>query len=71
MKTECIQKELFFQDLGHRKVVGKFEGGKISSDAGGLLLREVDIANNFIQIGYRKSYANHPKAQRFGLPQTT
>jgi hypothetical protein len=31
-----------FQQLGRRKVVGRFDGGKISSDAGGMLLREVE-----------------------------
>jgi hypothetical protein len=31
-----------------RKVVGKFEGGTITSDAGGLLLREIDLANAYI-----------------------
>jgi hypothetical protein len=30
-----------FQGLGSRRVVGDFEGGAITSDAGGLLLREV------------------------------
>jgi hypothetical protein len=31
-----------FQQLGRREVVGRFDGGKISSDTGGLLLREVE-----------------------------
>jgi hypothetical protein len=31
-----------FQQLGRREVIGRFDGGKISSDAGGLLLREVE-----------------------------
>ena len=48
-KTECIQKELEFQELGRRKVTGKFEGGTITSDAGGLLLREIDAANQYIK----------------------
>jgi Transposase DDE domain group 1 len=39
--------ELFdFQDLGSRKVVAGFNGGLISSDAGGLLLRELAIATD-------------------------
>jgi hypothetical protein len=48
-KTECIQKYLEFQELGSRKVQGSFIGGTITSDAGGLLLREIDKANNFIK----------------------
>ena len=31
-----------FAELGRRAVVGDFDGGTITSDAGGLLLREVD-----------------------------
>jgi hypothetical protein len=42
MKTECIPRQLEFHALGSRDVVGRFDGGRISSDAGGLLLREVD-----------------------------
>lgn len=48
-KTECIQNFLEFQELGSRKVQGSFSGGTITSDAGGLLLREVDSANDFIK----------------------
>jgi hypothetical protein len=31
-----------FQQLGRRLVIGRFDGGKISSDAGGVILREVE-----------------------------
>lgn len=40
--TECNQPALFFHDLGRREVVADFSGGTITSDAGGLLLREVE-----------------------------
>jgi hypothetical protein len=33
---------MVFQQLGRREVIGRFDGGMISSDAGGLLLREVE-----------------------------
>ena len=49
MNTECNTKQLYFQGLGPRKVVANFDGGTISSDAGALLLREVDLANGFIE----------------------
>jgi hypothetical protein len=42
MKTECNPKQLEFHDLGRRKIVANFDGGKISSDGGCLLLREVE-----------------------------
>ena len=39
--TECNPEQLEFLGLGKRAVVGAFDGGLISSDGGGLLLREV------------------------------
>jgi hypothetical protein len=33
---------MVFQQLGRREVIGRFDGGTISSDAGGVLLREVE-----------------------------
>ena len=42
MKTQCTGEQLEFHALGRRRVTGRFDGGRISSDAGGVLLREVD-----------------------------
>ena len=42
MKTQCNPFQLEFHALGRRKVIGKFDGGNITSDAGGLLLRETE-----------------------------
>jgi hypothetical protein len=41
-QTECNEIEVSFQAVGGREVVAKFDGGQLSSDGGGLLLREVD-----------------------------
>ena len=40
--TECIQETFGFQDIGGRRVTADFSGGYLSSDGGGLLLREVE-----------------------------
>jgi len=40
--TECNQDSFEFEELFSRQVVARFDGGTISSDAGGLLLRETD-----------------------------
>ena len=40
--TECTQSSFGFAALYRREVVAKFDGGDITTDAGGLLLREVD-----------------------------
>jgi hypothetical protein len=42
MKTACNPKPLDFHGLGRREIVARFDGGQISSDGGGLLLREVE-----------------------------
>jgi hypothetical protein len=46
--THCTAPELAFQDLGSRAVVAHFNGGTVTSDAGGLLLREVEAKFHFI-----------------------
>ena len=40
--TECTQSSFEFAGAWSRSVMARFDGGKITSDAGGLLLREVD-----------------------------
>jgi hypothetical protein len=42
LTTECTQSSFEFEGVGPRSVVARFDGGKITSDGGGLLLREAD-----------------------------
>ena len=42
METQCTGEQLECHALGRRLVSGRFDGGRISSDAGSVLLREVD-----------------------------
>jgi hypothetical protein len=49
MQTECNTGRFAFQPLGGREVVGAFDGGRITSDAGGLLLREVEQRTGIIR----------------------
>ena len=49
METECTAGQLEFHGLGRRVVVGEFDGGKISSDSGGLLLREVEQRTHILK----------------------
>ena len=42
MQPECIPPQLCFEGLGRRSVVGRFDGGRLTTDGGVLLLREVD-----------------------------
>ncbi len=42
MQTECTPQQLEFEAPGRRRVVGAFDGGRMTSDGGALLLREAD-----------------------------
>jgi hypothetical protein len=46
--TQCTPDELPFQPLGARDVVARFDGATVTSDAGGLLLREVEAKFHFL-----------------------
>ncbi|WP_373506731.1 IS1380 family transposase [Thiocapsa sp.] len=46
--TQCNEKQLEFHGLGRRQIVGRFDGGAISSDGGGLLLGEVEARTGII-----------------------
>ena len=42
MSTQCTPRQLEFHGFGRREVVARFDGGRLTSDGGGILLREVD-----------------------------
>jgi hypothetical protein len=44
MQTECNPDRFGFAPVGRREVVGSFDGGTITSDAGALLLKQTDQA---------------------------
>jgi hypothetical protein len=55
MDTQCIPTQLEFHPLGKREVVGRFDGGNITSDAGGLLLRETEKRTGILS-GFAKCF---------------
>ncbi len=64
MDTQCNPTQLEFHALGKREVVGKFDGGCITSDAGGLLLREteerVGIISEILDCAVAAKASNSP-----------
>ena len=48
MRTQCNQESLQFHPLAQREVRARFDGGAITTDAGGLLLREVEKRTGII-----------------------
>ncbi len=56
--TQCIPSLFSFQNLGAREVVAAFDGGKVTSDAGGLLLRELDGHFGFLDQ-FARCFTDH------------
>ena len=44
MQTDCNLHQLIFEGFEGRQVVGVFDGGAVTSNAGATLLREADLA---------------------------
>ena len=63
LMTECKPKPIEFHALGSREVVAHFDGGDITSDGGGLILREVEQRTGILKkfaacfLDYRKPEA--------------
>jgi hypothetical protein len=49
VETDCTQRTFGFQQAGQREIVAKFDGGRVTSDAGGILLREVEDRFRFVE----------------------
>jgi hypothetical protein len=64
--TDCREQSWLFQDLGNRKVEVDFGGGYLSSDGGGLILRELERHSGLLRdfsgcfVDYRdQRYVEH------------
>ena len=49
MQTECNAEQFEFEGFGRRRVVAAFDGGAVTADGGGLLLRHTDRAIGLIE----------------------
>jgi hypothetical protein len=49
MRTECTAEQFEFEGFGRRRVMAAFDGGAMTSDGGGLLLRHADRAIGLIE----------------------
>jgi hypothetical protein len=63
MRTECIQSSFAFHQLGRREVIARFDGGDITTDAGGLLLRQVDGQCRILSR-FAHCFTDHRKAEQ-------
>ena len=59
--TDCTTSPLAFSSLGRKKIRADFKGGRLTSDAGALLLREVDKRLGLVDaINSCIPYPRHP-----------
>lgn len=49
MQTECKSEKIKLQDFGKRLVEVSFDGGKLSSDGGLILVRELELKQNIVK----------------------
>ena len=63
MTTECNGKLFEFHPLGAREVRVGFDGGAMTSDGGGLLLREVEKRTGIVQR-FAACFTDHREAER-------
>ena len=49
MNTECNDQGFLFQELASRKIVVDFAGGYLSSDGGGVFLRELEVRSGLLR----------------------
>lgn len=70
MSTQCTATCLLFHKLGRRQIQADFDGGKLSTDCGGLLLREVE---SHIGLFSRLSacFTDHRASERVEHPLPT
>ena len=67
MTTECTTERLEFERFRRQRVVGRFDGGELGSDGGGLLLRELaQRMGLFRQLS--ACFRDHPDPQRTQHP---
>ena len=60
MQTQCNQESFEFHPLGQRQVQGRFDGGAITSDAGGLLLRALEKRAGIL-VRFAGCFRDHQK----------
>ena len=67
LMTECKPKPVEFHALGSREVVAHFDGGDITSDAGGLMLREVEQRTGILRK-FATCFTDYRKAELIEHP---
>jgi len=67
VQTECNQRSFQFHPVGGREVVARFDAGRVTSDAGGILLREIEERFGFIRK-LAECFTDHRDPERIEHP---
>jgi hypothetical protein len=70
VQADCRSVQLEFQGLGKRRVEGGFDGGRVSSDAGVLLLREAEARLGWM-ARFSRCFVDHRRQERIEHPLET
>ncbi len=67
MQTDRTRQSLVFQRLGRRKVEARFDGGRVSSDGGSLLLGELDRRTGLLER-FARCFVDHRRPELIEHP---
>ena len=62
--TDCNKEQFEFQAIGRRRVVAAFDAGHVTSDAGGLLLREAMLGSQIVDKLATAGFVDHRDPDR-------
>jgi len=67
VETHCSQRTFGFQEVGAREIVARFDGGRVTSDGGGILLREIEERFRFVER-FAGCFADHRDPEQIEHP---
>jgi hypothetical protein len=67
VQTDCSSEQLSFQAFGDRRVEGRFDAGRATTDAGWLALREIEARRGWLER-FAECFVDHREASRVEHP---
>jgi hypothetical protein len=67
VETQCNQTSFEFQVVGGREIVARFDGGRVTSDGGGILLREIESRFRFVEK-FAACFTDHRDPEKIEHP---
>ena len=67
MQTDCRTEQLSFQAFGGRRVEGRFDAGRTTTDAGWLAIREIEVRRGWLER-FAEGFVDHREASRVEHP---